>query len=68
MSSASSFARDAMTFVKANGGTVLGETRYPFPQTTDFSSQLLEAQAAGADVIGFSQCRIGHHQLHQTGA
>ncbi len=47
-------ARDAMTFVKANGGTVLGETRYPFPQTTDFSSQLLEAQAAGADVIGFA--------------
>jgi branched-chain amino acid transport system substrate-binding protein len=45
-------SRDAMRFVKESGGTVLGEQRYPFPATTDFSSFLLAAQASGANVIG----------------
>ena len=47
-------ARDAGRFVKAAGGKVLGEARYPFPATTDFSSFLLQAQASGAKVLGLA--------------
>ena len=47
-------ARDAIRFAKEGGGQVLGEQRYPFPSTTDFSSNLLAAQASGANVIGFA--------------
>lgn len=46
--------RDAAKFVTASGGKVLGQSRYPFPTTTDYSSFLLGAQAAGANVIGFA--------------
>ena len=47
-------AEQATRFVKAAGGTVLGETRYPFPATTDFSSFLLQAQSSGAKVLGIA--------------
>ena len=47
-------ARDAIHFAKEAGGTVLGESRYPFPATTDFSSFLLAAQASGANVLGLA--------------
>lgn len=40
--------------VKAAGGTVLGDAAYPFPQTTDFSSFLLQAQSSGAQVLGLA--------------
>ncbi len=40
--------------VKAGGGKVLGDAPYPFPQTTDFSSFLLQAQASGAQVLGLA--------------
>jgi branched-chain amino acid transport system substrate-binding protein len=43
--------------VLASGGKVLGAKIYPFPETTDFSSQLLEAKASGAKVIGL--CNAG---------
>jgi branched-chain amino acid transport system substrate-binding protein len=43
--------RDATTFVKALGGTVLGAVRHP-TGTADFSSFLLQAQNSGAQVIG----------------
>ncbi len=33
---------------------MLGEQRYPFPATTDFSSFLLAAQASGANVLGLA--------------
>ena len=33
---------------------MLGAVRYPFPQTTDFSAQLLQAQASGAKVLGLA--------------
>ena len=36
-----------------SGGTVIGRTLAPL-NTTEFSSQLLEAQASGADVIGLA--------------
>ena len=41
-------------FVTQAGGRVLGEVRYPFPGTTDFSSFLLQAAASGAKVLGLA--------------
>ncbi|MEN0075407.1 MAG: ABC transporter substrate-binding protein, partial [Paracraurococcus sp.] len=40
--------RDTARAVEAAGGKVLGQARYPFPQTTDYSSFLLQAQASRA--------------------
>ena len=47
-------ARDATTFVLAGGGKVLGNDRYPFPGTTDFSSYMISAQSSGAKVLGLA--------------
>lgn len=47
-------ARDTSDFISAAGGKVIGEVAYPFTNTSDFSSQLLQAQASGAKVIGLS--------------
>jgi branched-chain amino acid transport system substrate-binding protein len=47
-------AGETSKFVKAAGGKVLGESRYPFPSTSDFSSFLLQAQASGAKVLGLA--------------
>jgi branched-chain amino acid transport system substrate-binding protein len=41
---------------------VLGSAAYPFPETTDFSSFLLQAQASGAKVIGL--CNAGDDTLN----
>jgi len=41
-------------FVEAAGGKVVGSVRYPFPDTKDFSSYLLQAQASGAGVVAFA--------------
>ena len=49
--------RDTTAFVTAAGGKVLGSRAYPFPDTTDFSSLLVQAQASGAKVLGF--CNSG---------
>jgi branched-chain amino acid transport system substrate-binding protein len=46
--------RDTTGFITAAGGTVVGSLSYPFPQTTDFSSQLLQAQTSGAKVVGLA--------------
>jgi branched-chain amino acid transport system substrate-binding protein len=43
--------------VEKAGGKVMGSAYYPFPDTTDFSSFLLQAQASGANTIGF--CNAG---------
>jgi branched-chain amino acid transport system substrate-binding protein len=40
--------------VKHGGGTVKGTIRYPFPDTTDFSSFLTQALASGAKVVGLA--------------
>jgi branched-chain amino acid transport system substrate-binding protein len=40
--------------VEKAGGTVKGKIRYPFPDTTDFSSYLEQAQASGAQVLGLA--------------
>jgi branched-chain amino acid transport system substrate-binding protein len=45
--------RDTEAVVRANGGTVVGKVRHPFPGT-DFSSFLLQAQASKAQVIGLA--------------
>lgn len=44
---------NATRVIKASGGKVLGGSKAPL-NTTDFSSQLLEAKASGADVIGLA--------------
>ena len=46
--------RDTSNFVRAAGGRVLGQVRTPFPGTTDFSSFLVQAQAARPKVIGLA--------------
>jgi branched-chain amino acid transport system substrate-binding protein len=46
--------RDTTSFVRAQGGRVIGSVRTPFPGTSDFSSFLLQAQASGAKVIGLA--------------
>ncbi len=46
--------RDTGNFVKAAGGRVVGSGRYPFPQTTDFSAQIVQARASGAKVLGLA--------------
>lgn len=42
---------DATDALKRTGGRELGRVVYPFPGTTDFSSQLVQAKASGAKVI-----------------
>ena len=63
--------RDAAAFVKASGGSVVGRAAYPFPETTDFSSYLLQAQSSGATVIGFASAGTdtvnGVKQAHEFG-
>ncbi|MFO1028452.1 MAG: ABC transporter substrate-binding protein [Acetobacteraceae bacterium] len=44
--------RDTTKFVQAAGGKVVGSQLYPFPETTDFSSFVLKAQASGAKILG----------------
>ncbi|MBV8592208.1 MAG: ABC transporter substrate-binding protein [Acetobacteraceae bacterium] len=46
--------RQTTEFIKAAGGKVLGSNTYPFPGTTDFSSQLVAAQSSGAKVLGLA--------------
>jgi branched-chain amino acid transport system substrate-binding protein len=46
--------RDTTRFVQAAGGRVLGQARFPFPGTTDFSSFLLQAQASRAKIVGLA--------------
>ncbi len=44
--------------VLAAGGKVLGRVRYPFPDTTDFSSFVQQAQASGAKVLGLANAGL----------
>jgi branched-chain amino acid transport system substrate-binding protein len=44
--------------VLKGGGQVKGASRYPFPDTTDFSSYLAQAQASGATVVGFANAGL----------
>ncbi|MEO8716581.1 MAG: ABC transporter substrate-binding protein [Acetobacteraceae bacterium] len=49
--------RDTTHFIEQAGGKVLGSRLYPFPETSDFSSMLVQAQASGAKILGF--CSAG---------
>jgi branched-chain amino acid transport system substrate-binding protein len=44
--------------VKNGGGEIKGAARYPFPDTTDFSAYLTQAQASGATVVGFANAGL----------
>src|SRR5947209_5682804 len=46
--------RDATAFIGEAGGKVVGSVSYPFPQTTDFSSFLVQAQSSGAQVLALA--------------
>ncbi len=46
--------RDTTRFVQAAGGRVLGQARFPFPGTTDFSAFLLQAQASQAKIVALA--------------
>lgn len=48
------FQHDTTEFVQAAGGKVLGSALFPFPDTTDYSAFLLQAQASGAQVLAFA--------------
>jgi branched-chain amino acid transport system substrate-binding protein len=48
-----SLEKDATEVIKADGGSVVGSSRHPFPGN-DFSSFLLKAQASKADVIALA--------------
>ncbi|MEB8389428.1 ABC transporter substrate-binding protein [Rhodobacteraceae bacterium KMM 6894] len=48
-----SLQRDVSAVVEAEGGTVVGSIKHPFP-SSDFSSFVLQAQASGAKVIGLA--------------
>jgi branched-chain amino acid transport system substrate-binding protein len=49
---------DTSRFVEQSGGKVLGSRVYPFPDTTDFSAMLVQAQASGANVLGLANSGI----------
>ncbi len=52
-----SLEEQTTTFVKANGGKVLGAVRHPLA-STDYSSFLLQAQSSGAKVIGLANAGL----------
>jgi branched-chain amino acid transport system substrate-binding protein len=67
--------RDTTEVVRKLGGKVLGSAPYPFPNTRDFSSFLLAAQASGAKVIGLANagedtinCTKQAHEFGITGS
>ena len=45
---------DATKFIEASGGQVVGATVFPFPETTDFSSFIVQAVGSGAQVVAFA--------------
>jgi branched-chain amino acid transport system substrate-binding protein len=60
-----------MALVKAAGGRVEGAVRYPFPDTTDFSSYLTQAMASGATTLGLANAGLDTQnavkQAHEFG-
>jgi branched-chain amino acid transport system substrate-binding protein len=45
---------DATKLLAGVGGKAVGSSAYPFPNTTEFSSYLLQAKASGANVLAFA--------------
>lgn len=52
----------ATKVIEANGGKVLGSTKFPIGNT-DFSSQILQAQSSGAAIIGLSSVGVDQVNL-----
>jgi len=52
---------EATKVIEANGGKVLGSTRFPIG-STDFSSQIVQAQSSGAKIIGLAN--VGGEQVN----
>lgn len=53
--------RDATEVIERGGGRVIGSARFPLGNS-EFSSQLLSAQASGAEVIGLAS--VGNDQVN----
>ncbi|MGI4944939.1 MAG: ABC transporter substrate-binding protein [Janthinobacterium lividum] len=53
-----SMVADTTGVLNAGGGKVLGTVKYPFPQTTDFSAFLLQAQSSEAEVVAFANAGV----------
>ncbi|MBN9509131.1 MAG: ABC transporter substrate-binding protein [Alphaproteobacteria bacterium] len=53
-----SLEEETAKVVAEMGGTVVGRARYPFPDTTDFSSYLAQASASGAKVVAFANAGV----------
>jgi len=45
---------DATGFIERSGGKLVGNVAYPFPETTDFSSFVIQAQSSGAKAVAFA--------------
>ncbi len=45
---------DATKFIEAAGGQVLGSAVFPFPETSDFSSFIVQAVSSKAQVVAFA--------------
>jgi branched-chain amino acid transport system substrate-binding protein len=45
---------DATKFVEAAGGKIVGSATFPFPETTDFSSFIIQAVSSGANAVAFA--------------
>ncbi len=45
---------DTASVIRAAGGEVLGNARFPFPSNGDFSSFLVQAEASGAKVVALA--------------
>jgi branched-chain amino acid transport system substrate-binding protein len=60
-----------MALVKKAGGEVKGTVRYPFPDTTDFSSYMTQAMASGATTLGLANAGLDTQncvkQAHEFG-
>ncbi len=66
-----SLEEQTAAIVTKSGGKVLGRVRYPFPDTTDFSGYLQQAQASGAKVLGLANAGLDSvncvKQAHEFG-
>ena len=58
---------DSRAAIEKQGGKVLGGVKHP-PNTTDFSSYLLQAQSSGAKVIGLATTGSDLERVVQQGA
>jgi branched-chain amino acid transport system substrate-binding protein len=65
------FQSDVTDAVTEAGGKVVGSVSYPFPETTDYSAYLLQAQSSAAKAVAFTGAGIDFvncvKQAHEFG-